>query len=55
MDSKFAAGYNGLGLVNDRLMNFQEAIKNFVIAIEFDETNPIYWHNRGCSYRNLGK
>jgi len=54
-DPEFIAAYNGIGLVQDKRNNFEEAIKYFNKAIELDQKNPIYWHNRGCSYRNMNK
>lgn len=55
LDSKYAQSYNGRGLVWDRFYYFEEAIKDFSNAIELDSTNAVYWHNRGCCYRNMGE
>ena len=55
MDPEYVAAYNGIGLVQDKRNNFDEAIKFFNKAIELDSKNPIYWHNRGCSYRNMNR
>ncbi len=55
MDPTHAAAFHGLGLIYDKKTNLIEAIEYFNKAIELDSNNPIYWHNRGCSYRNLGK
>ena len=44
-----------MGLVYDKLTKYEEAIKCFNSAIELEPTNSVYWHNRGCSFRNLGK
>ncbi len=55
LDNTHAAAYHGLGLIYDKMNNFAEAIKYFDKALELDFENAIYWHNRGCSYRNLGR
>jgi len=54
IDSNYAPSYNGRGLVWDRFQNFEEAIKDFSSAIQIDPKNPVYLHNRGCCYRNMG-
>jgi tetratricopeptide (TPR) repeat protein len=54
IDSNYAPSYNGRGLVWDRFFKFEEAIRDFTKAIKIDSTNPVYLHNRGCCYRNMG-
>jgi tetratricopeptide (TPR) repeat protein len=54
LDKSYAPSYNGRGLVWDRFFNYEEAIKDFSKAIEFDTQNGVYWHNRACCYRNMG-
>lgn len=39
----------------DRFFNFEEAIKDFSKAIELDNQNAVYWHNRACCFRNMGQ
>ena len=39
----------------DKLNNYDTSIEYFSKSIELDESNAIFWHNRGCTYRNLGK
>jgi tetratricopeptide (TPR) repeat protein len=55
MDKSHSPAYHGLGLIFDKLGKYDEAIRYFNKAIEYETQNSIYWHNRGCSYRNLGK
>jgi len=55
LDKSYAPSYNGRGLVWDRFFNYEEAIKDFSKAIEFDTQNAVYWHNRACCYRNMGQ
>jgi tetratricopeptide (TPR) repeat protein len=50
IDPNYAPSYNGRGLVWDRFFKFEEAIK----AILIDSKNPVYLHNRGCCFRNMG-
>ncbi len=54
-DPQYSAGYHGLGLVYDKQNNYEEAIKYFNKAIELEDSNAVYWHNRGCCFRNMGK
>lgn len=55
LDPEYAPSYNGRGLVWDRNQNFEEAIKDFTQAIHYDNQNSVYYHNRGCCYRNMDK
>jgi Flp pilus assembly protein TadD len=54
IDPNYAPSYNGRGLVKDRFQQMDEAIKDFSQAIAIDPQNPVYLHNRGCCYRNIG-
>ena len=55
IDPTYGPSYNGRGLVWDRFYKFDDAIKDFTKAISIDCKNPVYLHNRGCCYRNMGK
>ncbi len=55
IDPLHAASNHSLGLIFDKLCKYEEAIDYFNKAIEIDPENSIYWHNRGCSYRNIGQ
>lgn len=55
IDPKHSASYHGLGLICDKKNEYQEAIEYFNEAIKLEEGNSVYWHNRGCCYRNMGK
>ena len=52
LDCKFGPGYNGRGLVKDKMNDFEGAIEDFTEAINLDGANSVYWHNRGCCLRN---
>lgn len=54
IDPKYAPSYNGRGLVWDRFYKFEEAIADFSHSIRIDPKNPVYLHNRGCCFRNMG-
>lgn len=54
LDPKYAPAYNGRGLVWDRFLNYDEAIVDFTSAVELDQKNAVYWHNRACCHRNTG-
>ena len=54
IDPNYAPSYNGRGLVWDRIQKFNEAIQDFTTAIQIDSKNPVYLHNRGCCFRNMG-
>lgn len=45
MDQTYAPSFNGRGLVWDRFFNFEEALKDFTVAIKLDSSNAVYWHN----------
>lgn len=45
---------NGLGIVFYRKNLFQEALRQFKIATEKEEDNPIYIENVGLAYQELG-
>lgn len=55
IEPSHAAAYHALGLIFDKAKEYEEAIKYFDKSIELDNMNAIYWHNRGCSFRNLGQ
>ena len=38
----------------DKLGRNEEALQDFSQALEIDEQNAIFWHNRACCYRNKG-
>lgn len=39
----------------DRYQKYEDAISDFSEAIKIDSKNPVYYHNRGCCYRNMGE
>ena len=41
--------------VSHFIMGCKEAIKDFTQAVNIDPKNPVYLHNRGCCYRNMGE
>lgn len=51
----YAPAYNGMGLVNDKMGNYEEALEDFNLAIKIDSNNPVYIHNRGCCKRSMEK
>ena len=55
LDGKFAAAYNARGLIFDKNKNFPASFLDFSKAVELDPKSPIYWHNRACCLKNLGR
>ncbi len=55
IDPKFAPAYNGIGIIFDKLQKYEDSLKFLNIAIELDGSNALFWNNRGCTYRNMGK
>ena len=56
LDPKNASSYNSRGLARDRALLRDAALEDFTAAISMDGgSNPLYWHNRGFCYRNMGR
>ena len=55
IDSSFSPAYNALGMINDRKEDYGEAFDNFSRAIELDSDNAVFFHNRGCCLKNMGR
>lgn len=55
IDPKNAPAYNGIGNIYDKLQKYEDSIKFLNIAIELDNTNSLFWNNRACTSRNMGK
>jgi Flp pilus assembly protein TadD len=54
LDSTYAPAYNARGLLLDRLGNHPAACLDFSKALSFWE-NPVFYQNRACCLRNMGK
>jgi tetratricopeptide (TPR) repeat protein len=50
-----ASSYNSRGLARDRALLRESALEDFTTAISLESDNPLFWHNRGFCYRNMGK
>ena len=55
MDEKFYIGYYNLGNALQKLNFTEKSIKNFTLAIKFNNYYAEAYYNRGNSYRNLNK
>ena len=42
-----------MGIIYNKIENYKKAIEYFNKCIELDNTNAVYYHNRGCSYKSL--
>lgn len=51
MDPKNAYAYYNRGISYDRKNEFDEAIKNFTIAISIEPSKADFHHNKGFSYQ----
>ena len=55
LDCNFSPAYNALGMIYDKMENYQEAYQQFTKAIELDQRNSVFYHNRGCCLKNMEK
>lgn len=55
IDPKFSPAYNALGMIYDKLENYEVAYQMFSKALNLDNTNSVFYHNRGCCLKNMGK
>lgn len=55
LDSAFSPAYNAMGMIHDKMENYMEAYNQFSKAIELDPQNAVFYHNRGCCLKNMGR
>ena len=54
-NDKFPPVYNALGIIYDKLEDYEKSCEEFSKAIQLDQKNAIFYHNRGCCLKNMGK
>ena len=55
IDPIFAPAYNGIAIIYEKQKNFEKSLYFFNKAIQLDNSNPLFWNNRACTLKNLGK
>ncbi len=55
IDQSFSPAYNAMGMIYDKIEDYQRAYEQFSKAIELDGNNAVFYHNRGCCLKNMGR
>lgn len=55
IDSNFSPAYNAMGMIFDKMEDYNEAYLQFSKAVELDKDNAVFYHNRGCCLKNMGR
>ena len=55
IDPSFPPVFNAKGMIFDKLENYPRSYAEFSKAIELDKNNSVFYHNRGCCLKNMGK
>ena len=42
-------------MIFDKMEDYNEAYNQFTKAIELDNKNAVFYHNRGCCLKNMGR
>jgi lipoprotein NlpI len=44
-----------MGMIYDKMEDYNSAYNQFTKAIELDSNNAVFYHNRGCCLKNMGR
>jgi Flp pilus assembly protein TadD len=44
-----------MGMIFDKMEDYNEAYLQFSKAVELDKDNAVFYHNRGCCLKNMGR
>lgn len=55
IDGGFSPAYNAMGMIYDKMEEYGEAYGQFSRAVELDSGNAVFYHNRGCCLKNMGR